>query len=293
MFSYPVLVCDTGGTHMRFAAAMSQSGVPGKPVTLATADFASFESAMAQALAQLKLAPASMIACAAGPGNQHRIKLTNAALILDGPAIAERFELEQGLLLNDLEALALALPSLAPSAFRSIGGGGMPASAGENDIRAIIGVGTGLGAAALAPTGRRYVAIASEAGHVSLAPQGEIESEIFALAESECGRVSAETFLSGPGLARLHRLRLHVMERDRSRASIASPRNKTPLPPGLTQRAPQDIARVALQDAASAEAHSVRMFWRLMARFSGDLALMFLARGGLTLAGGVIQHLAP
>lgn len=42
-------------------------------------------------------------------------------------------------------------------------------------------------------------------------------------------------------------------------------------------------------DAIAVE--TIRLFWRLAARCAGDLALIFLARGGVTLAGGVLPRL--
>jgi glucokinase len=35
----------------------------------------------------------------------------------------------------------------------------------------------------------------------------------------------------------------------------------------------------------------VRLFWRLVARLSGDLALTFLATGGVSLAGGILPRI--
>ncbi|MFX5656604.1 glucokinase, partial [Acinetobacter baumannii] len=52
----------------------------------------------------------SMIVCAAGPLHGRSVKLTTAAWTLDGPAVADALGLEQGLLLQDFEALALSIP---------------------------------------------------------------------------------------------------------------------------------------------------------------------------------------
>ena len=45
--------------------------------------------------------------------------------------------------------------------------------------------------------------------------------------------------------------------------------------------------------AEGVERETLRRFWRLAARFAGDMAIAFLARGGVTLAGGVLPRLAP
>ena len=47
----------------------------------------------------------------------------------------------------------------------------------------------------------------------------------------------------------------------------------------------------ALKDKTGAEADTVRLFWRLVARFAGDMALGSLARGGVTLSGGILPRI--
>ena len=84
----------------------------------------------------------------------------------------------------------------------------------------------------------------------------------------------AEILLSGSGLVRLHEARQRAAGRD----------------PGPT-RAASAITACALADKASAEAASVRHFLTLLARFAGDLALVFLARGGVTFSGGIVPRL--
>ena len=39
------------------------------------------------------------------------------------------------------------------------------------------------------------------------------------------------------------------------------------------------------------EARTLRMFWTLAARFAGSLALGFLAKGGVTLSGGILKQI--
>lgn len=276
MFSYPVLLGDIGGTNARFALAARRGGSLSATVRLKTNDFAKPADGLREAASRLGSQPMSVILCAAGPVSGRSVALTNAGWRIDGPALAEALGLEQGLLFNDFEALALALPALPAAAFRHLGGRPHPAALHAGAAMTVIGAGTGLGAAALVATGRRYLALPSEAGHASLAAEGELETEIFRLAARECGRVSAETFLSGPGLERLHRLRIKV------EGVIAAG--------GVTA---SEISQIAAREPASHAARSVSLFWRLLGRFSGDIGLVHLARGGVVLSGGLIEHLAP
>ena len=41
------------------------------------------------------------------------------------------------------------------------------------------------------------------------------------------------------------------------------------------------------------EADTVRLFWLLAARYAGDIAMAFLATGGVTFTGGVLPRLLP
>ncbi len=269
-FPYPVLVCDIGGTNVRFAAA-AETDVPLGPVCLGkTADHDCFEAAIAAILPEFSPPPRSFIVCAAGPVEGRKLKLTNAAWSIDGAALADRFGFAQGLLLNDFEAQALSLPGLPPAAWQAIG-----AFIPRRGTQVVLGCGTGLGVGALVECAGRYLALPSEAGHMDFGPaNGEEEALWREIEIGAIGRVSAETLLSGPGLARLHRARLRAAASAPGKASEASA-----------------IAARAQADRASEEAQSIRLFFRLLARFAGDLALAFMAHGGVTLSGGILPKL--
>ncbi len=51
------------------------------------------------------------------------------------------------------------------------------------------------------------------------------------------------------------------------------------------------MTTAALADTGSEEAASVRLYWRIVARFAGDMAVTFVATGGVTLSGGVLPRL--
>ena len=112
--------------------------------------------------------------------------------------------------------------------------------------------------------------IASEGGHASFGPQAADEVDVFARLRDECGTVSAETVLSGPGLARLARA----------------------LDPQVGCHASETIVANALAREPSAQA-ATRLFVRLLGRFAGGLALTFKALGGVYITGGVASGLGP
>ena len=269
-FPFPVLLSDIGGTNARFALKESSEAplLPGPPIK--TAAYASFEAALSAVFTGLGVKPRSLIACAAGPISGRSIKLTNAAWLIDGVNVARDFNLDQGLLLNDFEAQALALPALEEDWTTPIG----PAIPPQPGVKLVIGVGTGLGAAALVDVEGRHLALASEAGHMDFAPVGSVEAAIWPHIDiSAHGRVSAETLLSGPGLVRLHQARCAAA--------------------GLPPPAFDEIGLVAEAYAHpdGEAARTLGMIWMLAARCAGDLALNLLAKGGVTFSGGVLPRL--
>ena len=268
-FPFPVLVCDVGGTNVRLALAPT----PGASLQILpprkTADFPGLSEAAASALAEAGVRPRSALVCAAGPNEGRRIKLTNAAWVIEGPAVAAALGLDQGLLFNDFEAQALSLPSLRPEWTRPIGEG----LQGDAGPMLINGPGTGLGTAALIRVDGKWCAVASESGHSDFAPVTPDEQLFWPHIQPVHGRITPESLISGPGLRRLHRARL---------SALASPK------PELDGVA---IVEAALADPKGIEADTVRVFWRLAARFAGDMAITFLPTGGITLAGGILPRI--
>src|SRR5262249_42122739 len=159
-----------------------------------------------------------------------------------------------------------ALPHLGAAQTRPLG----KPDAIREGVKVVLGPGTGLGVAALLPADGRWHVIASEGGHASFGPQAPDEFEVFARLRDECGAVSAEQVLSGPGLMRLARA----------------------IDPRAACHAPETIVASALAREPSAQA-AARLFVRLLGRFAGGLALTFKALGGVYIAGGVAGGLGP
>jgi glucokinase len=267
-FPFPVLLCDIGGTNVRIAFAPAPGGAPGAPRHTETQHHPGLAAALQSVAASWPERPRSLIVCAAGPLEGRRLKLTNAEWTIDGPDIADALRLDQGLLLNDFEAQALSLPVLLPEWTHEIGS--MPFS--SNGLRLVLGPGTGLGAAALAEIDGRFLPLATEVGHTCFGPASAEEEAIWPHLQRVDGRITAESVISGPGLVRLHEARLA------SRAIAADPCDGVAIVAGALAGSAEEIA-------------TVRLFWRLVGRLAGDLALIFLARGGISLAGGILPRI--
>jgi glucokinase len=268
-FHFPTFVCDTGGTNVRVAAVAGAGASLGEVVHLRTGGYAGLGEALRAAAAKLGVLPRSVIACGAGPVQGRRLKLTNAPWLIDGPKVADALGLSQGLLLNDFEAQALSLPTIPEQWAMPIG----PGRFGDDGPQVILGPGTGLGVGALVRAAGRFTPLASEVCHADFGPVNDEEMKIWPHLERVLGRVTTESVLAGPGLARLHRARL-----------MAEGKPAPPIDPAAVD------AR-AHEDRAGEEAKSVQLYWRIIARFAGDMGVTFVATGGVTLAGGVLPRL--
>jgi glucokinase len=277
MFPYPVLLCDVGGTNCRFSEVRDAGAGPRQLESVATDAFPSFEETVRDIKKSHSITPASMIICAAGPLQGRYIQLTNASWDIDGPELARRLGLQQGLLLNDFEALALSLPIIKPDWTRDIGN--VRPAPGRPQV--VLGPGTGLGTAALVRAGGKVLGLETEAGHTNFAATTSDETAIWSALSTVHRRITPETILCGNGLIRLHAARVAC-------ASGTAYRE-----PDMNEAAAAIITGNALADTASEEAKTVRLFWRLIARYAGDITLTYFAQGGVTLAGGILPRIEP
>jgi glucokinase len=223
-------------------------------------------TAIANYLANIPDRPDAAVLAVAGSIRGRRIALTNRAWEEDLDSIKDRFHFRHVMALNDFEALAWALPSLESTDVRELGPPLLNVS--EKSGKAVLGPGTGLGVAALIPQGNSWVALATEAGHMSFGPSTGEEWQIFERIAKVSEAVSAETVLSGPGLERLYQ----VMHPDRPRL-------------------PAHAIEAAANNGEAAAQATVELFVCLLGRFAGDIALAFKAAGGVYVAGGVAAKL--
>lgn len=257
------LIADIGGTTSRFALA--EDGRLGPLVRLPNDAYGSPEQLVEDALAGLaaKSAATAAVFAVAGPIGDSDVALTNRPWTIRRDGLARVCGVERLILVNDFEAVGHALPALGEDDVKTLAEGA-PSPAGP---KLVLGPGTGLGAAVWWP-GEPARVTATEAGHMSFGASAADEEAVFAALRAGLGWVSAETVLSGPGLARLHA----ALSADGTETSAA--------------------AVAALLDEGDGQGKAtMALFARLMGRFAGDLALACRASGGVFLAGGVFQKL--
>lgn len=216
----------------------------------------------------------------AGPVEDGRCRLTNLDWEVDEESLRRTLGVREAYLVNDLQATASSLPFLQEPDRAVI-------REGEADPRgnmAVLSAGTGLGEGFLVGCGSGYVPLASEGGHVDFAPRDEREMRLHAFLRAKHGRVSVERVLSGPGLHDVYRF-LREEEGMAEEPGIAAEAAG-----GEPQRA---IVRHGLAGGPGACAETLRIFCSLYGAQAGNLALHYLATGGIYLGGGIAPAILP
>lgn len=269
---YPYLVADIGGTNARFALVTGKTDNNFKIDNIAilnTAHYPDFESALRTYLEKIDgIKPTAACIAIAGPVTSDQIKMTNLNWTFSCRDIAKKFNLNQFIAINDFAAVASACGELTDEHLRVI----KPGLATSEGARAVFGPGTGLGVAGLIRHAQQWIPVPCEGGHVNLAPADDFEAEVVKAGISEYGHLSAETFVSGPGLVNLYRAICSV------RGIDAEPLK------------PSDITEHAMRGTHPVCVETLNTFCGFAGSFAGNLALTYGAKGGVYIAGGVFPR---
>ncbi|KRA00123.1 glucokinase [Mesorhizobium sp. Root157] len=269
---FPILIGDIGGTNARFSVIADEASDAGDPYIVKTADFATIDDAIrAAVLDRSTLRPNSAVLAVAGPVEADEIPLTNCPWIVKPRQMLSSLGLGDVVVLNDFEAQALAVVALGEEHMEQIGGGAPEPNAG----RVVLGPGTGLGVAGLVHAFGGWVPVPGEGGHMDIGPRTPRDYEVFPHIETIEGRVSGEQILCGRGLVNLYR-------------AITMADGKVP---ALT--VPAEITAAALAGTDEIAEETLAMFATCLGRTAGDLALVFMSRGGVFLTGGIAQKIVP
>ena len=268
------LVADIGGTHARFGLIDGPGRSIARVQRLRAAEHASLIEAVRAYLASLPPSfPAPTRACfaVAAPLEGDAVTFTNSHWNFLRSKLRSELGLDQLQVLNDFEALALALPRLGSDGLRAHGVRPRPRGS-----LAVVGPGTGLGVAGLIETATGWCAIPGEGGHATLSAADDFETAVLAAARCELEHVSAERLLSGLGLPLLHRA-----------VGVASGRCVDVEAPSA-----EFIVKRGSDGSDAGCALTLSVFCAMLGSFAGNVALTLGARGGLYIGGGIVPRIA-
>ncbi len=269
------LLGDVGGTSARFALQAGDAP-PRHSATLASADYAELAAAVAAYL-EAEAPQASPDAAAfavAAPVTGDQVQMTNSPWSFSIEGLRRRLELDRLTVINDFTAIALSVPRLGDEDLSRIGGGARTPGAPI----AVLGPGTGLGVSGLIPVepdrgGGGWSPLATQGGHVTLAPANDREADALAVIRREFGHASAERVLSGQGLVTLCRALAEVTGG------------------GEAPETPEEVTGQALAGGSALCAAALEMFCAMLGTVASNLALTLGARGGVFIAGGIVPKL--
>jgi glucokinase len=270
---------DIGGTTTRLALISPESG-PRKFVAeleYHSGDYSGLQPIIATFLRDTGGQATSACFDVAGPVIGGRAHLTNLPWDLEEAALSRDLGLQRVTLLNDLRAIAHAVPHLAPEEIVTIN----PCAAAEHGPIAVLAPGTGLGEAFLIWGGQGYIACASEGGHADFGPTNQTQAGLLAHLTERFGHVAYERVCAGSGLPNVYdylRMRFPALEKPEFRDALKAAHDRTPL-----------IVDAALKDPDNNRlaAETLRLVIDVWGAEAGNLALKFLATGGVYLAGGM------
>jgi glucokinase len=278
-----LLAADIGGTKTDLAIFSHEAG-PHSPLAQAevhSADYPSLQALVTEFLEKVKIPVERACFDVAGPVIDGRVKITNLPWVMDEGSLALDLNLKSVRLINDLEAVARAIPILRPSDVGTL-------NAGQTAPRGAIGVvapGTGLGESFLTWDGSKYVSHSSEGGHADFAPTDERQIGLLRYMLERFDHVGIERVCSGIGIPNIYEYLRdceHIPENPQIAQLIAASKDRT--------AAIVDSA-VNPQNASELCVATVDTFISILASEAANLALKVLATGGIYLAGGVPLHM--
>ncbi|MFT3965470.1 MAG: glucokinase [Sphingobium sp.] len=269
-----LVTLDIGGTNARFALAEVEGGrvrALADPVTLATADHATFRTAW-EHFARLsgRALPRAAAIAIAGPVKGETIHFTNNPWVIRPATLKADLDIDHYALVNDFEAVGHAVAQAGADDFAHLCGPDTPLP-GSGTI-SIVGPGTGLGVAHLWRDGHDYRVQPTEGGHIDFAPVDPIEDSILSRLRKKYRRVSAERVVSGPGIVDIYEA-LAVIE--------GRP---------VQLRDDKAIWKLGMEGTDSLAAASIDRFCLALGSVAGSIAL---AQGGgaVVIAGGLGQRI--
>jgi glucokinase len=273
-----LLAGDIGGTKTVLALISTAKGVrqPVRAVTYSSDNYDSLETIISTFLHDVDTDRVTRASFGvAGPVIDEQAEITNLPWIIDADAIGRRFDIRAVHLLNDLEAIAEAIPHLGGDDLATLNTGTLD----PHGAIAVIAPGTGLGEAFLIWDGHRYQAHPSEGGHASFAPNTVEQGKLLAFLQESYGHVSCERVCSGDGIPNIYgylRDSGKFSEPDWLRQELTSAEDPTPI-----------ISMAAETQRAEICVATMNLFVEILAGEASNLALKVLATGGVFLGGGI------
>jgi len=266
-----ILAGDIGGTKTQLALFAGEPFQPREFRTYPTQEFDGPFSLLEHYLSQVKAKVEVLSLAVAGPVLYGEVYMVNVGWRFSEGSLASALGGCPVYLLNDLEALAFALPHLDAQDLVEV----KPGQREAEGNAAVLAAGTGLGEAFLIR--RRApgpIPVATEGGHAEFYPTDELTWGLREFLAERYGHVSLERVVSGPGIENIYQFLC-------AREGVA-PRYSSAKEIGEAGLAGEPLPRKCLE-----------LFVAAYGAEAGNMALRCLATGGVFLGGGIAPKLLP
>jgi len=272
-----ILAGDIGGTKTLLALFESNKG---NPIELrrkryVSKDFENLEIIVKDFLDESEIEPQAATFGIPGPVTNGKVKSTNLPWIINEKALSIKTGISIIKIVNDLAATAYEIPFLKKDEVITIKEGN---ELKEPERFVILAPGTGLGQAFLIYEGRQRFVIPSEGGHSDFAPTDEFEILLFRYLLKKFGHVSYERIISGSGIPNIFNFLIET--------NFGEPKEET-LERMKTEDKAAVISEMALHKKDKVCEKTLDIFVSVLGAHAGNMAITFLANGGVYLAGGI------
>jgi glucokinase len=207
----------------------------------------------------------------AGPVQKQRCQATNLPWMIASEELSSHLNQAPVILINDLEATAWGVSCLKAEELYTLNEG-----VKQVGNQAVIAAGTGLGEAGIFWDGTIHRPSPCEGGHTDFAPRNDKEIALLKFLQKKYGHVSYERILSGPGLENLY----NFLSETRG---IADKLEGNEISRQITEK--------GLSGESTGCAEILHWFISLYGAEAGNLALKYLALGGIYIGGGLAPRL--
>ena len=274
-----LLAGDIGGTKTNLAVFSPETSwrQPLAEATYTSINYPDLVSLVSEFLLQHSFSIDRASFGVAGPVVAGHATITNLPWMMNERQLQQALHISSVHLMNDLDAIAHAVPHLEAQDLHTLNEGQVVAGGAI----AVIAPGTGLGEAFLTWDGSQYKAHTSEGGHADFAPSNAFQLELLRYLMARFPHVSFERVCSGKGIPNIYdylRDSGYAEEPQWLAEQLASTLDRSPI-----------IVNNALDKDNACElcVATLNMFVSILASEAGNLALKVFSTGGVYIAGGI------
>jgi len=274
-----LLAADVGGTNARlgflaFDAQAAQSDAALSVLAYQVypcRDYADLASIVRRFCNEHAIKPRRFALACAGYLHDGRVLNSNLQWPIEPAALKRELGMDDVSVLNDLVAQAHAMPHLQASSVTLLHAPAPSRNAAAGPV-VVIAPGTGLGVAVRLPGSPSQV-LPTEAGHIQLAARTPREQQLLAELAPAGTHLPYDHALSGPGLLRMYQALCRIEHQ------------------AIRLHSPAEVVAAAMENADPVAVETLQLFCGWLGSFTGDMAMLYGATGGIYLAGGFLAHM--